>query len=385
MYAWQHPEWPRWSVDGARLLPACTQFADRHGALRGRLETIGLDLSSRHQAEVLGDDAASTAKVEGETLPPSSLRSSIVRRLGLERVGFEMPQPHRRDERVEGLLEVLEDATLHSQEPLTHERLHRWHQRLFAEERVGQRLERIGAYRSSPIEVLSGSVADPRVHFEAPPADRVPEEMERFIAWWNRSADQDPAITAGLAHLWFETIHPFEDGNGRIGRAIADLTLSRADRQPRRAFSLSRQILEDQDAYYQALESAQRLPSSPRPNAPPPLDATPWLEWFVPCLTRAVLRAEHSLHRAILRHHLTQSADRLQLNPRQQKALERLIEAEPDGLIGDLTNRKYRSLTQTSDATASRDLADLLAKQLLTLAPSRGRSTAYRLNPAALR
>jgi Fic family protein len=392
MFIWQHPEWPAWRLDSERLLPLSARLAESRGALRGRLLGLGLTLQEAHRAEVLGDDAAATAKVEGETLPPSSLRSSVVRRLGLDRSGFEVPAPHQRNQRVEGLLEVLEDATLRAAEPLTHQRLRRWHQDLFAHEAGSGRLSRLGAYRVESVEVLSGRAHEPRLHFAAPPAERVQAEMERFLTWWNQATQQDPALTAGLAHLWFETIHPFEDGNGRIGRAIADLTLCRADGQPRRAFSLSRQILEEQSGYYQALESAQRLPtatsSAPASAAASirshPLDATPWLEWFLHCLSRAVKRAQDSLERATLRHNLTVLAPTLDLNPRQIKALERLIEAEPQGFQGGLTNRNYRSLTQTSDTTATRDLSELLQKQLLIKSPSGGRSSAYQLNSAFL-
>jgi Fic family protein len=384
MFIWQHPEWPEWRLDAGLLLPRCARLAEQRGLLRGRLQALGLPLQESHRAEVLGEDAASTAKVEGESLPPSSLRSSVVRRLGLERSGFEVPAPQRRDERVEGLLEVLEDATLHAAEPLTHQRLQRWHQCLFAHVAGSGRPVELGAYRSEQVQVLSGRANDPRIHFTAPPAERVPAEMERFLTWWQQSTEQDPALTAGIAHLWFETIHPFEDGNGRIGRAIADLTLCRGDGQPRRAFSLSRQILEEQSDYYQALETAQRLPPAASPTSRHPLDATPWLEWFLNCLSRAVTRAEHSIHRATLRQHLTLLAPTLDLNPRQIKALERLIEAEPQGFQGGLTNRKYRSLTQSSDTTATRDLTDLLQKDLLTKSPSGGRSSAYRLNAAIL-
>lgn len=404
MFIWQHPEWPAWRLDSERLLPMSARLAESRGALRGRLLGLGLTLQESHRAEVLGADAAATAKVEGETLPPSSLRSSVVRRLGLDRSGFEVPAPHQRNQRVEGLLEVLEDATLRAAEPLTHQRLQRWHQDLFAHEAGSGRLSRLGAYRVESVEVLSGRANEPLLHFAAPPAERVQAEMERFLTWWNQATQQDPALTAGLAHLWFETIHPFEDGNGRIGRAIADLTLCRADGQPRRAFSLSRQILEEQSGYYQALESAQRLPNATS-SAPAsaasyatataassaassarshPLDATPWLEWFLRCLSRAVNRAQDSLERATLRHNLTALAPTLNLNARQFKALERLIEAEPQGFEGGLTNRKYRSLTQSSDTTATRDLSELLKKQLLLKSPSGGRSSAYRLNSALL-
>lgn len=434
MYVWEHPDWPRWGVDSGRLLPLCSGFAERRGRLIGRLGALGSGLVAGQEAEVLADDATSTARVEGEGLPLGPLWSSIAGRVGLEGGWVGGPGSGRRDGRVEGLLEVLEDASRNGGEPLSHGRLYRWHRWLFEGGSGGRQLERIGAYRGGAIEVLSGSIGKPRIHFRAPPAERVEAEMERFLDWWNGSREQNPALTAGLAHLWFETIHPFEDGNGRIGRAIADLTLARADGRPRRAFSLSRQILEDQAEYYRALEAAQRVEldvgssidrhalegaqADPEPAGQEPvrrgrvgrasatwaaadqalsnrdaagdsgpraaLDATPWLEWFVGCLSRAVGHAEQSLQRASLRHQLGRQAGRLELNPRQLKVLERLIEAEPQGLTGDLTNRKYRSLTGASDTSASRDLRELLGKGLLSPTNARGRSTAYRLNPAGL-
>ena len=305
---------------------------------------VGLEDQAALALEAFQKDALGTARIEGEELAPDSVRSSIARRLGLTDEAL-APSPRH----VEGLVEVLDDATRHHRQPLTADRLFGWHAALFPAGFSHLRPITVGAWRKDRIVVQSGWTGSETIHFEAPAPERLDEEMGGFLAWWNGAALKDSALKAGLAHLWLETIHPFDDGNGRIGRALVDMALAAGDNSLLRYYSVSAQILKERAGYYRALEEAQRGT----------LDVTEWLAWFLSCALSAVREAESGVKVATLRARLRAELPIAELSQRQTKALHRLIEHEPVGFEGGLTNAKYCSMTGASRATASRDLADL--------------------------
>ncbi len=340
------------------------QLAAARASLRARVDAIGLDDRAALALAAFQEDALGTAKIEGETLAPEGVRSSIARRLGLAE--GTLPSSPRN---VEGLVEVLDDATRHHGNELTAERLFGWHAALFPGGYSHLRPITVGAWRREAMRVQSGGPGSGTVHFEAPAPERVDEEVVAFLSWRNGGTQSDSALKAGLAHLWFETIHPFDDGNGRIGRALIDMALSAGDDSLLRYYSVSAQIFEERSGYYRALEEAQRGN----------LDITAWLKWFLSCLLSAVHDAELRVEAATLRARLRASLPLTELNQRQTKALHRLIEHEPRGFEGGLTNAKYCSMTGASKATASRDLADLVQRGLLAVGEASGRSTRYSL------
>lgn len=363
-WIWEHPDWTeqfRW--DEARCLTALAEVRRAQGALLGRVSALGLGLDVR--ATTLEQDAITTSAVEGEALAPASVRSSVARRLGLPDVAG-APS----DSRVDGLLDMLEDATTRAREPLTAERLWGWQAALFPTGRSGIRRISVGVWRcgDEPMRVLSGSDGQ-TLHFEAPPSARVPAEMDRFLAWWAAGGPPtDGLLRAALAHLWLLTIHPFDDGNGRVSRAVADLALTLDDGAPGRAYSLSAQIVAERSTYYAELEAAQRGDG----------EITSWMLWFLGCTHRAITRAERTLDGVFARARLWQRLGQTPLNERQLKAVRRMAESGPGGFEGGMTNRKYSALTRASRATAQRDLAELVALGVLEPIGA-GRSAAYGL------
>lgn len=370
-FLWQHADWPAFRWDGAALLGPVSAVGRARGELHAMVDALGLEARHDLQVASLGDDAQSTSTIEGEPLPPASVRSSVVRRLGLDASG--LPASSRE---IDGLVEVLDDAAQNHDAPLTVDRLHAWHAALFPTGRSGMREIAVGQWRDGPMAVQSGPAGRERVHFEAPPAERLDAEAAAFLDWFGASRDEvEGVVRAAVAHLWFETLHPYDDGNGRIGRAVADLALAQADGRRRRVFSLSRAIAAERPAYYRALETTQRGE----------LDVTAWVAWFVERVGSAVAQAREQVDLALLRSRLRQATASEPLHPRQHKVLNKLIEAEPAGFEGGMTNAKYRAITRTSKATATRDLADLVARGWLEPAPSGGRSAHYRLAVARLR
>jgi Fic family protein len=323
------------------------------------------------QLEVLTREGLTTSAIEGETLNPLSLRSSIARRLGLPTAG--MPHPSRTED---GLADVLLDATQHYSEPLTLKRLNGWQAALFPTGRSGLHEIRVGKLRGkSPMRIVSGPIGRERVHYVAPPHGQLNEEMKTFLEWFNRvSASLDGLLRAGLAHAWFEIIHPFEDGNGRVGRAVLDMALAQDERRSTRLYSMSARFMDVRDDYYSALERASSAD----------LDVTEWLIWFLEQLQTAARIngsvVENVVHKA--QFWMQHASD--QLNSRQVKALNRLLDAGPAGFEGGMTNRKYAGLTKASPATAQRDLSDLVEKRCLTLVGS-GRAAHYELAPGDFR
>ena len=276
MYLWERPEWPSLTWDEKSLSTLLASVSRQQGLLLGRMEALGFDLRDEAHLRTLTEDVVKTSEIEGEELDRDQVRSSIARRLGMD-VGGLVPA----DREVEGVVEMMLDATGKFEEPLTEERLFAWHASLFPTGRSGMRKIVVGKWRddrTGPMQVVSGPVGREKVHFEAPPAERIPEEMARFLSWFENPGDIDPLLTAGLAHLWFVTIHPFDDGNGRIARAIADMVLSRSESSRRRFYSMSAQIRRERKDYYATLESTQKGD----------VDVTQWQRWFLGCLLRAI-------------------------------------------------------------------------------------------------
>lgn len=362
-YIHERPGWPRLVWKDATLAGFLAEVRHRQGRLLGRMEALGFDLQAEANLTVLTSEVVKSSAIEGEVLDPGEVRSSIARRLGLDAAG--LPRAGRD---VEGVVEMMLDATRSYESPLTPERLFAWHAALFPTGRSGMTRITAGAWRpagSGPMQVVSGPIGRERVHFEAPEPERVPSEMARFLDWFNAPAPVDPVMRAGLAHFWFVTIHPFEDGNGRIARAIADLALARADGTKERFYSMSAQLEAERKQYYSQLEAAQRGE----------LDITPWLAWFLACLGRAIESAEGTLAAVLHKAKLWQRMSQDPVNERQRHVLNRLL----DGFQGSLTSSTYAKLAKCSADTALRDIRELVNRRILIQNPGGGRSTSYRV------
>lgn len=357
------PGWPEFSWDSSALAALLAQVRHEQGKLLGRMESLGFDLCSEASLTMLTSDVVKSSAIEGETLHPIEVRSSIARRLGLDVGG--LPKAGRD---VEGVVEMMLDATQNFRAPLTRDRLFGWHASLFPTGRSGMVRITVGGWRrrdAGPMQVVSGPVGHERVHFEAPEADRIDTEIAKFLKWLNAPPAVDPVLKAGIAHLWFVTVHPFEDGNGRIARAIADLALARADGTHRRFYSMSSQIDAERKEYYLRLEAAQRGS----------LDLTKWLEWFLACLGRAIGGADTSLASVLRKARLWQRINLSPVNQRQRVVINRLV----DDFKGCLTSSKYAKIAKCSSDTALRDIRELLDRGILVQGSGGGRSTSYRL------
>jgi Fic family protein len=363
-YVWQAPDWPNWCYNLTTLATPLAQVSHAQGLLLGRLNDIGLGLRDQASLAALTDDVIKTSEIEGEYLNVASVRSSIARRLGVD-IGSLAPI----DRHVEGVVEMVLDATTNSGSPLTQERLFAWHAALFPTGYSGLSRITTGTWRDDvqgPMQVVSGPIGRQRVHYEAPPAARLSAEMERFLDWANAPVPAEPAlIRAGLGHLWFVTLHPFEDGNGRIARAVGDLLLARADGSPQRFYSLSAQIQRERKAYYDILERTQKGG----------LDVTEWLLWFLRVLGEAVRLAHHALDAVLEKGRFWQRVSGVALNERQVKVLNRLL----DGFEGKLTSSKWAALAKCSPDTALRDINELVLLGILQRSGAGGRSTSYDL------
>jgi Fic family protein len=364
-YIWQSADWPHWRFDLAALAHRLAEVSRAQGLLLGRLADAGLALRDQATVAALTDDVVTSSAIEGETLDPASVRSSIARRLGVD-IGALAPV----DRHVEGVVEMVLDATTRCAEPLTAERLFGWHAALFPTGYSGMARIRVGAWRddaSGPMQVASGPLHRRTVHYEAPPADRLPAEMTRFLDWANADGDEPALLKAGLAHLWFVTVHPFEDGNGRIARALGDLFLARADGSPQRFYSLSAQIQRTRRDYYSVLERTQKAS----------LDVTAWLAWFLDTLHHAVTDASGALAGVLYKARFWHRWATTPMNARQVTLLNRLL----DGFEGKLTSSKWATIAQCSPDTALRDITELIAIGVLRRTPGGGRSTGYELAP----
>ena len=355
--------WPSFRWNEADLVPGLAATRHAQGRLLGRMEGLGFRLRSEANLAVMTAEVVKSSAIEGEMLDDQEVRSSLARRLGID-VGGTDPASRA----VEGVVEMMVDATRNYQDPLSAERLFGWHAALFPTGRSGMRRITVGAWRppeAGPMQVVSGLLGRERVHFEAPEAERVPEEMNAFLVWFNAEPETDPVIKAALAHFRFITIHPFEDGNGRIARAIADMALARSDGTQERFYSMSAQIEAERRDYYAVLERLQKGD----------LDVTGWLTWFVECLDRSLDRAQATLSTVLHKARVWQRIGSTRVNDRQRKVINRLL----DGFQGNLTTSKYAKLVGCSTDTALRDIRDLLDRGVLLRNPGRGRSASYRL------
>mgnify|MGYP000957788172 FL=1 len=369
-YIWQAGDWPTWRFDLAALAQPLADVSRAQGLLIGRLAEVGIALRDQASLSVLTEDVIKTSEIEGEQLDVASVRSSIARRLGVD-IGALAPV----DRHAEGVVEMVLDATANCSAPITRDRLFEWHAALFPTGHSGLARINVGGWRddvTGPMQVVSGPLRRQRVHFEAPPADRLESETARFLAWANSASNEPPLIKAGLAHLWFVTLHPFDDGNGRIARAVGDLFLARADGSPQRFYSLSAQIQSERKAYYDVLEHTQKAS----------LDVTDWLAWFLATLHRAVDQAQHTLDAVLVKTRFWQrwaAPGSAALNERQVKVLNRLL----DGFDGKLSSSKWAAIAKCSPDTALRDITDLLARGVLRKSDAGGRSTSYELDDVA--
>jgi Fic family protein len=364
MWVHEHQNWPNFTWDVESLASKLADIRHRQGRLLGRMEGLGFELKCEASLSTLTNDVVKSSAIEGENLNPEEVRSSIARRLGIDIAGL---IPASRD--VEGIVEMMLDATQQFSKPLTKDRLFDWHAALFPTGRSGMHKITVGGWRTidaGPMQVVSGPIGKEKVHFEAPDADRLEKEMQAFLKWFGNDDDIDPVIKAGIAHFWFVTIHPFEDGNGRIARAIGDMALARADGTQDRFYSLSSQIEAERKHYYDQLEKQQR--------ATP--DITDWLSWFLDCLGRAITNAETTLGNVLFKAQLWETINQKPVNDRQRLIINRMLE---DDFEGFMNTSKYAKLVKCSNDTALRDIQELKERGIFIKNPGGGRSTSYRL------
>lgn len=362
-YIHQLPDWPRFHWDRDAIAASLAEIRHRQGRLLGRMEGLGFALQKEAELETLTMDVVKSSEIEGEHLNPDQVRSSIARRLGLDIGGAEPTDRH-----VEGVVEMMLDATQNFAAPLSADRLFGWHAALFPIGRRALRKLIVGAWRDDadgPMQVVSGPVGRERVHYEAPAAPRLEKEMARFIKWANGNNRTDPVLRAAIAHLGFVTIHPFDDGNGRIARAIADWQLARSENSAQRFYSMSAQIRLERNDYYDMLERTQTGT----------LDITAWLQWFLACMGRAFDRTDTTLAAVLRKARFWERATRLAISDRQRAILNRLL----DGFTGNLTTQKWAALAKCSHDTALRDIQGLIEQGLLKKDAGGGRSTSYSL------
>jgi Fic family protein len=363
MYIYQQPTWPTFTWQHERLESLLGALRHQQGRVLGHMEALGFSLQTEALLQTLTLEALKSSEIEGELLPSEQVRSSLARRLGIPVAGL-VPA----ERRVEGVVEMLLDATQGFAQPVTADRLCSWQAALFPTGRSGLHRIQVGAWRTGakgPMQVVSGAVGREHVHFEAPEAEQVGAEMTQFLTWFNSSTSVDAVLKAGIAHLWFVTIHPFEDGNGRVARALTELQLARADDSAQRFYSLSAQMRQERNTYYAQLEAAQKGS----------LDITAWLEWFLACLSRALTATEQTLANVLAKARFWEQYAFLPFNARQQRLLNQLL----DGFEGKLTSSKWATIAKCSQDTASRDIQVLLDQGILVKEAAGGRSTSYRL------
>jgi len=363
LYIHELPDWPDFQWDQKKLAGPLAALRHRQGRLVGRMETLGFSLRAEATLRNLTLDVLKSSEIEGEILDREQVRSSIARRLGIDIGGL---APAGRN--VEGVVEMMLDATQNYGAPLTDERLFGWHASLFPTGYSGMKKIAIGRWRDDskgPMQVVSGALGRERVHFDAPAAKRLKKEMAAFLKWFNGADQRDPVLRAGLAHLWFVTIHPFDDGNGRIARAIADMALALSEQSSQRFYSMSAQIRTERKTYYEMLEKTQKGE----------LDITPWLEWFLACLDRAFDGTEETLGSVLQKARFWEAHRATPLNDRQRLMLNKLL----DGFEGKLTSSKWATIAKCSQDTALRDILDLVNHGILVKDAGGGRSTSYSL------
>jgi Fic family protein len=359
-YIHQLKNWPHLQLNEQEFISLLSEVRHLQGKLMGKVELLGFELKDEANLETLIQDVLQTSAIEGEILNPEFVRSSIATRLGLEYSGLEQSDRH-----VEGIVELMLDATQNDNKIVTKERLFNWHAALFPTGRSGMYKIEVANWRLVPMQVVSGGMGRETVHYEAPKAENVVSEMKQFINWYNNEQNLEPILKAAVAHLWFITIHPFDDGNGRIARAITDMQLSKADGVNQRFYSMSTEINLQKKSYYTILERTQKGD----------LDITEWIIWFLECLKNSMLSSSIIVDKVVKKHQFWAKNSGLINNERQHKMLTKLM----DPFEGTLTTSKWAKMAKTSPDTALRDITDLVNKGILIKADSGGRSTHYML------
>jgi len=363
VYIHEQSEWPNFYWDSNKLLTLLTKVRNLQGRVVGRMGALGFELQNQASLEIITQDVLKSTEIEGESLNAEQVRSSVARRLGLEVSGLIHSERH-----VDGVVEMMVDATSNFNKALNKDRIFAWHNALFPTGYSGMYNVLVGRWRddsTGPMQVVSGPMGKEKVHYQAPDAKRLESEMSSFFEWINSNQDIDSVLKAAIAHIWFVTLHPFEDGNGRIARAITDMLLAKSDNQSYRFYSMSTQIRIDRKQYYDILEQTQKGK----------LDITNWLEWFLSCLFNALESSETILERIIFKHSFWNNNSSKIKNERQTKILNRLL----DGFEGKLTSSKWAKIGKCSQDTATRDIQDLIDKNILFKLPGGGRSTGYDL------
>ena len=364
IWIYEHQDWPVFTWNVEKLASKLADIRYRQGRLLGRMQGLGFSFQREATLVTLTNDVVKSSLIEGERLQKSEVRSSIGRRLGMD-----LTEVVTVGRDVEGIVELMLDATQKFSKPLTKNRIAAWHASLFPTGRSGLRRITVGGWRAAdgdPMQVVSGPMGQEKVHYQAPSARQLEQEMMTFLTWFDAVAEIDPVIKAGIAHLWFVSIHPFEDGNGRIARAITDMALARADGMSNRFYSVSTQMEKERKTYYRQLEMQQR--SGP--------DLTLWLGWFLDCLGRAIDNADSVIHRVLFKAQLWEKANQGNINARQRLVINRMLE---DDFKGFINTSKYTKLAKCSPDTALRDIQSLKAQGILLQNPKGGRSTSYRL------
>lgn len=367
IYIWQYPEWPSFTWNDSRLIALLSEVRNLEGKIQGMMGGLGFDVQSMTALNVMTEDVLRSNEIEGVILNSDKVRSSIAKHLGIDTAG--LPQP---DRYTEGVVQIMMDAVTNCNKPLTPERLFNWHAALFPTGRSGMYPITVGAYRTGgePMQIVSGAMGKEKVHYEAPPSDVVPDMMTDFLRWINSdNTVTDPVLKAAVAHLWFVAIHPFDDGNGRLTRTITDMQLAKADGFHLRFYSMSAEILREKKTYYEILEHTTGNST----------DITEWLEWFLNTMKSSILRAEETVKRVVSKSSFWQRHREIPMNERQVKVVNMIW----DGFTGKLTSSKWAKITKTSQATALRDITDLIEKGILIAAADGGRSSNYLLKDNA--
>lgn len=362
-YIWQDPNWPNWQYDLNTLNSPLAAIRHAQGRLLGKMESLGFQLRDETWLQTLTQDVLKTSQIENLQLDSEQVRSSLAQKLGLD-----VATLPRIDRHVEGIVEIMIDATRNYAAPLTAERLFGWHGALFPTGRSGLSAIRVATWRddaNGAMQVISGPIGREKVHYIAPPAERLAAEIQQFLTWFEQATELDPVLKAGLAHLWLVTLHPFDDGNGRIARAVGDMALARSEQLPQRFYSLSAQIQQQRNDYYAILERTQKGN----------MNVTAWLLWFLNSLQAAIAQAEQTIAVVLNKARTWEKLSNIALNPRQIKVLNKML----DGFEGNLTTSKWAKLAKCSQDTAHRDILKLIELKVLAKADSSGRSTHYRL------
>ncbi len=360
-YIHEHTEWPQFKWDAQKIGNLLAAVRHEQGVLGGKMEAIGLNSRRETTLQTFTQDVIKSSEIEGEHLDYNQVRSSIARHLGMDSADLVHSS---RD--VDGVVEMVLDATRNFDEELTEDRLFSWHSSLFPSGRSGFHKIQVGTWRKGQMQVVSGPIGKEKVHFEAPSADRVEGEMKQFLKWYNEDTEQDFVLKSGIAHFWFETIHPFDDGNGRIGRALCDLLLAKSERNSHRFYSLSAQIQMERTNYYLILEQTSKGD----------MDITLWLEWYLNCLQKAIDATNTTLKKIFMKTQYWDVLKDTTINERQRKILNLIFDGE---FFGNLTTSKWAKICKCSQDTAQRDIVDLVKKNILEENPAGGRSTSYSL------